>query len=572
MKKFYNLIFLSVIILFSTELKAQVNTQDSLALVDLYNSTNGPHWWHKWYLNGPVASWYGVTITSNRVTGLYLYDNQLSGTIPSSMGNLTELESLDLEFNNLSGDMSTFYNLSKLSDLDLNGCGLTGNISFLSKLPNPQGIYLGCNHLTGKIHILNCANLTVLNLSHNQLSGSIPIFRKDTASLYGDYGVSIILDHNNLSGNINKFDSIAHLSYLVLNDNQLTGRIPASLNKFIELNTLDLSYNQLSGTIPSLDSLRNLDVLALSNNQLSGRIPASFNNYNTQLEVLRVSNNNLGGTIPSLSNLNLSYIDLSYNQFIGKLPSFENFHPSYAYFENNQFSGKIPDSYGNFDGSEIDLSNNNLSGAVPSFLNSRYLLDKLNLQNNQLTFSGMENIAATFSFAVYSPQAIINVQQNGNVLKVVAGGTVSNNTYKWYKNGVLFKTKTGNASLTVNSNGNYSVVVTNSIATQLTLYSDSVAVTNLLQQNTLSSIEATGNNFSIYPNPVKSIATISFNAIGNCTIKLTDVAGNILQMKTIDASGKSTINLNMSKYSSGVYFVLLLSEGKPTQTLQLNKQ
>ena len=44
--------------------KAQVDVNDSLALVDLYNSTNGPSWTHhdNW-LTGPVGSWYGIYLT-----------------------------------------------------------------------------------------------------------------------------------------------------------------------------------------------------------------------------------------------------------------------------------------------------------------------------------------------------------------------------------------------------------------------------------------------------------------------------------------------------------------------------
>jgi len=41
--------------------KAQVNVQDSLALVDLYNSTNGPNWSNhtNWLTKAPVSTWYG---------------------------------------------------------------------------------------------------------------------------------------------------------------------------------------------------------------------------------------------------------------------------------------------------------------------------------------------------------------------------------------------------------------------------------------------------------------------------------------------------------------------------------
>ena len=41
---------------------AQVNKQDSLVLVNLYNSTNGPGWRSNtnWLTTSPVSTWYRV--------------------------------------------------------------------------------------------------------------------------------------------------------------------------------------------------------------------------------------------------------------------------------------------------------------------------------------------------------------------------------------------------------------------------------------------------------------------------------------------------------------------------------
>ena len=61
--------------------------QDSLALVALYNATNGPNWTNNEnWLTGPVSSWFGVDVNigNNRVIRLDLRNNQLSGAIPSS--------------------------------------------------------------------------------------------------------------------------------------------------------------------------------------------------------------------------------------------------------------------------------------------------------------------------------------------------------------------------------------------------------------------------------------------------------------------------------------------------------
>src|SRR3954467_10406512 len=77
-----------------------INKQDSLALVDLYNSTNGPGWGsNENWLTGPVSTWYGIEVTGTRVTAIFMLLNSLKGSIPSSIGNLTNLVNLGLEDN-----------------------------------------------------------------------------------------------------------------------------------------------------------------------------------------------------------------------------------------------------------------------------------------------------------------------------------------------------------------------------------------------------------------------------------------------------------------------------------------
>src|SRR3954469_25287392 len=98
-----------------------VNTQDSLALVDLYKSTNGSKWFsHDKWLTGSVRTWYGITVTGGRVTELDLAFNSLNGTIPSSISNLVNLQYLNLSGNKLYGTIpSSIGNLVNLTSLYL---------------------------------------------------------------------------------------------------------------------------------------------------------------------------------------------------------------------------------------------------------------------------------------------------------------------------------------------------------------------------------------------------------------------------------------------------------------------
>ena len=54
-------------------------TSDSLALIALYNATDGPNWAITWDLSQPVATWYGVGIDfTGCINSLDLFDTVVS--------------------------------------------------------------------------------------------------------------------------------------------------------------------------------------------------------------------------------------------------------------------------------------------------------------------------------------------------------------------------------------------------------------------------------------------------------------------------------------------------------------
>ncbi|CAB1114530.1 unnamed protein product [Ectocarpus sp. CCAP 1310/34] len=175
---------------------------DREALVALYNATGGAKWENKrnWNTRAALSQWYGVEVDSQgRVVTLSLAGNNLQGTIPPELGQLTALQFLHLYENQLIGPIPKELGaLSGLQALDLHLNQLSGHI------PRQLG---------------DLGALETLNLRYNKLEGPIP----------------------------EELGKLTALETLDLERNNLSGSIPPELGELAALHLLNLSLNQLTG-------------------------------------------------------------------------------------------------------------------------------------------------------------------------------------------------------------------------------------------------------------------------------------------------------------------------------------
>ncbi|PON89308.1 GPCR kinase [Trema orientale] len=251
--------------------------------------------------NTDLSPFFAALENCSHLEELELAGMGLGGRLPNSIGRLgVNFAYLSLGENQITGSIPpSISNLSTLYMLNLTSNLLNGTIhADISHLPILEQLYLSRNLFTGPIQeaLGQLTHLGILDLSHNKFCGEIPA----------------------------SFGNLSRLNYLFLNNNLLFGKIPPTLGNCEELHKIDLSHNRLTGKIPSeiLLGMREIRIyMNFSHNHLEGPLPIELSKLEDVQEIDLSSNNLSGNIFPQISScIALRLINLSHNALQGKLP------------------------------------------------------------------------------------------------------------------------------------------------------------------------------------------------------------------------------------------------------------
>ena len=399
------------------------NPQDSLALVAIYNATNGPNWSinDNWLTTVPVKNWYGVTQLNGRIVELNLVLNGLYGYLPVEVGNLTEMKKLHLGndmfvvqyniWNNLNQQPlpQTLENLTKLEILSLD------YLNMWSELPDVFGgmtalreLYIQDSYFTNlslPTSIASCTNLERMYIYNNEfynlpdLSGLNNLSYFDASLCYFSF--------DDVEPNLSIPDFFYYNQRLLLGTPESLNPVEGeTISHTIEVDGENNIYQwlkdgqEIAGQNSNMLTLENVSsedagiyTLRVNNSQATQLTLASHPIilYQEQLPVyqaLAALYNSTGGDgwhnnanwlsnepITNWYGINIDtwngeyYLSLYNNNLVGTLPDefgdlsiFNRIEIRY----NSGLAGEIPSSIGNLTNlRDLYLDRNNLSGNIP---------------------------------------------------------------------------------------------------------------------------------------------------------------------------------------------------------------
>jgi Leucine-rich repeat (LRR) protein len=265
-------------------------------------------------------------------------NSALNGTIPTSLVHFTNLQTLRLQGNTLTGLVPALpTNLLKGTSCNLQRAMHPSN-RYSCPLPvqwfachegnSPSSLSCRCSGTSVNLTTADCsAWINVYDNLQGQNWKACSENREDPCLCVGDGGLQVTcagerivgcaLPANNLVGvfHSQSWHKFTGLQELNLQHNSLTGTISDDLALASSLTLLNLGFNKLRGTLPpALSSLTQLKAMHLNQNEFSGKIPRTLGGLSS-LSLLDLGGNRYTGTIPfELTKLNLQELYLQNNR------------------------------------------------------------------------------------------------------------------------------------------------------------------------------------------------------------------------------------------------------------------
>lgn len=264
---------------------------DSLALVAIYNASNGANWKSDrvWDLSKAMddadGKWYGVTLNAEgRVSALKLLKATITEewTIPAEIGNLTEITDLRFIDCKVAGTFPTvLYNLTKLVSLYLTNNTVAFTLSAdMAKWTELKDLYIDQNaNVQGSLpkEIGTMTKLANINISKTSVSGAIPAEMSGCSAL-----LNLMAYSTNINAIPDNWDQWPALKIIQLYDNAgLTGTLPASVGNATKLTSVWFYGCNFTGNVP--ESYANLPAtckqLRVQNNKMTGVVPSAVQGH-----------------------------------------------------------------------------------------------------------------------------------------------------------------------------------------------------------------------------------------------------------------------------------------------------
>lgn len=529
---------------FTTTNQSSGNNSDRDALMAIYNATSGNNWTRKanWGTNADICTWEGVEcdcMPNGNVLGLRLPNNNMIGTIPTDIGQLQALRIVDLQSNQLSGNLSAFTSL---------------------------------------------VNLRELFLSDNNLSGAIPTHIENLNLLR-----YFLIENNNLSGNLPlEIGNLSELFWVGLSNNDFSGPFPDVFDKWSKLHDIVIYGNNFSGPLPpSLGNRTTLRVAIFDNNDFSGCFPISYKNLCTNKENMMFSVFGFGNN-PQLPNngdfdafcinnggscneaIGCEWIELEINtgnQYLNLeylIESTTGLTPNISggYFFGNDSPDKTLIYRFKLGADNYRFIIQNREGNGVGFFEVRNAMTGTVLVSNQ----GFTNEYISNDFSICGgpsclPQLSISTAFNGTSELFHAGQITADNIIS---NGADVIYKASNSIMLTDG------FHTESNANFLATIEDCPSQINTVTEFGLEQPAFTrhiNETISIYPNPFTDYTTIEYTLTEetNIDLEVVDILGQqvtTLIDNSVQTAGRHQVTFNRQQLQGGTYFIVLHKQEK----------